>query len=356
MSKNNQIETRTDNQTKKKKSKRKKVLLYTGIPVLAILITILSYGVHLYTKAERAVEDSYEDVGRDNGTSDLRTEAVDPVEDNVSILIIGVDASVERDNSTTRSDTLMLATFNKKDSNVKLLSIPRDSRVFVPEVGYDTKINHAHSYGGTKASIETVENFLDVPVDYYVELNFKAFIEVVDAIGGINYNVPFDMSEINTKGQENTIKIDKGYQRLDGEKALALARSRKYDSDIKRGERQQEIIKIIADKVTSSSSVLKLDNLIDAIGDNMKTNLNFNDMKSFLSYGMNSDVAIESVNLEGSGGKMVDGLWYYQVDEESRAEISQDLREHLDLPIMHTQEFETEFSAEDENIEGYHAY
>ena len=356
MSENNQTETRSDKRTNKKKRNKKKILLYTGIPVLAILITILSYGVHLYTKAEKAVDDSYEEIGRENETSDLREEAVDPVEDNVSILIIGIDESEERDNYSPLSDTLMLATFNKEDSNVKLLSIPRDSRVFVPEVGYHTKINHAHSYGGVKATIETVEKFMEVPVDYYVKVNFNAFIEVVDAVGGINYDVPFEMSEINTKGQENSIHIEEGYQRLDGEKALALARSRKYDSDIQRGERQQEIIKIIADKVTSGSSVLKLDNLIDAIGDNMTTNLTFDNMKSFLTYGMNSDVAIESVSLEGTGGKMDDGLWYYQVDEESRAEISQDLREHLDLPLTNTQVFETEFSAEESNTEDFQAY
>lgn len=326
-------ETDMNEDNSPKRKSRKKIYLAIFIPIGILLLSALAYGYHIYSTAHSTIKESYEDVGRKDETSNLRADTVDPIEDNVSILIIGIDESEEREKEKYyRSDTLMLATFNKDQGNIKLLSIPRDSRVYVPEVGYETKINHAHFWGGPKAAIETVEEFLNVPVDYYVSLNFNAFIDVVDAIGGIEYNVPTDISEINTKGQRNKIKIPKGYQLLDGEKALALARTR-YDSDIERGKRQQEIIKVIANKISSTKSVFRIDDLIEAVGNNMKTNLTFRDMTSFLSYGISKKLTIDTLNLEGDGGKREDGLWYFNVDEKSRQQSENELRKHLNLPV-----------------------
>lgn len=323
-----------ENNKKPKQKRKKKLLLAIFIPIGIILIGVLTYGYHLYSTAQTTMEESYEDVGRKDETSTLRAETVDPVDDHVTVLIIGIDESEERAKEKYyRSDTLMLATFNKDLGNVKLLSIPRDSRVYVPEVGYETRINHAHFWGGPKAAMETVEDFLNVPVDYYVSLNFNAFIDVVDAVGGIEYNVPYDLSEVNTKGQRNKIKISEGYQLLDGEKALALARTRKYDNDIERGKRQQEIIKTIADKVTSTSSVFRMDDLMDAVGSNMKTNLTFKDMTAFFTHAIDKKISIESINLDGVSERLEDGLWYYLVDEDSRTQRENELRRHLDLPV-----------------------
>src|SRR5699024_210933 len=141
----------------------------------------------------------------------LRDKIVDPKFDNVSVLIMGVDASDKRENAeTARTDTLMLATLNKDAKSVKLLSIPRDSYVYIPEVGYETKINHAHAYGGHKAAIDTVENLLNIPVDYYVKVNFEAFIDVVDAIDGITVDVPYDFREQDSTDKANAIQLFEG--------------------------------------------------------------------------------------------------------------------------------------------------
>lgn len=313
---------------------KKKWLLYCGIIIVTLVIAGVGYTFHLYNKTEDVVKESHEDVGRENKTSELREEKVDPVEDNVSVLFIGVDNSEKRDYELgSRSDALMLATFNKKKSTVKLLSIPRDSYAYVPEIGYSTKINHAHFHGGPKATIETVEEFLHVPVDYYVRLNFEAFVETVDSLNGIQYDVPFEMYEQDSADNENAIHLMSGIQTLTGEEALALARSRKYDDDFERNERQQQILKNIADKATSVSTIFKLGNLIDAVGSNMKTNMQFDDMKSFLSYGMDKNITLESVSLEGHGEIMDDGLWYYTVEEESINSVQVELRHHLNLKL-----------------------
>ena len=185
---------------------------------------------------------AYEELD-DRKKSLLRDEAVEPLKDNVSILFIGVDESELRSqsDSNSRSDALLVATLNNKEKSVKLVSIPRDSYVYVPDRGRNDKITHAHAFGGTRGTIDTVEGALDIPIDYYVKMNFNAFIEVVDALGGIDAEVPYDYTELDENDQR-TIQLEKGMQHLDGKHALALARTRKLDSDIERGKRQQMII------------------------------------------------------------------------------------------------------------------
>ncbi|SHH63334.1 LCP family protein [Virgibacillus chiguensis] len=352
MSKNSENISRVK---KRKQKSRKKLIFFIVIPLSILLITTVSYGAHVYNTAQEAANDSFEKIGRDGEKSALRDESVTPVEDNVSVLIIGVDDSEVRNENNSRSDTLMLATFNKDEKDVNIVSIPRDSYVNIPGYGY-TKINHAHAYGGHRKTIETVENFLNVPVDYFVKLNFEAFIEMVDTIGGIEFDVPFEMSELDSDDNQDAIHLMPGYQRLNGEEALALARTRKYDSDLERGKRQQEIIKTIIKETASASSVLKLDDLITSVGDNMNTNLTFSEMKSFLSYGLNTNLAINSITMDGEGGKMEDGLWYYQVDEQSRSEVENELREHLDLPVSTEKNYDFTQENNKEEIQNSSSY
>lgn len=347
--------SRTKDRSAKKSKRKRKITLLVGISIIVLLISGISYATHIYLTAQKTAESSFEEVDRENDTSNLRDKAVNPIEDNVSILIIGVDDSEERGfEENSRSDTLILATFNKQDNDIKLLTIPRDSHVFVPETNSYTKINHAHFFGGPKATIETVESFLNVPVDYFIRLNFDAFIEVVDALGGIRFNVPFEMHELDSEDNKQAIHLLPGYQNLNGEEALAVARTRRYDSDIDRGKRQQEIIKTIVKQSASGSTLFKLDDLIKAVGNNMNTNLTFEEMRSFISYGMNTNLDLETMNFEGQGGKLEDGLWYYQVDEDSRREIQNELRKHLDLPPKEM--FNTEFGTESESNSMNSAY
>lgn len=332
-------------------SKRKKTIFIVLIFFICTVIVSIGYAGYLYYQAHRIVSETHEEVGRENETSTLRSEQVDPVEDNVSVLFVGVDDSEHRNSAAnSRSDALILATFNKSNNSVKLLSIPRDAYVYIPDVGYSTKINHAHAYGGTKATIETVEEFLKLPVDYYVRLNFNAFVDIVNAIDGIYYDVPYEMIEPNSGDLRDSIHLYPGYQRLDGEAALALARSRKYDSDLERGKRQQKIIKVIADKVASASSLLKLEDLLQAVGTNMKSNLTMSEIRGFLSYALNSDIHIDTVNLQGIGDYMDDGVWYYLVDEESRFRIQEELRNHLGLESFaksYEQQYEEQHEVQD---------
>lgn len=144
----------------------------------------------------------------------------------------------------SRSDAMILSTFNQKKHQIRMLSIPRDTISYIPKVGYYDKITHAHAYGGPLAAMDSVEATMNVPVDYYVRINMKAFVEAVDELGGIYYDVPYNLNEPNSD-DTGRIKIKKGYQKLNGDQALAVARTRHHDSDLKRGQRQMELIKIL---------------------------------------------------------------------------------------------------------------
>ncbi len=325
MSKNN-----NNRVVKNKKRRLRKRAYFILIPLIIAFLSIVSYGAYLYTKAESALSDSYEDDGRDK--SELRMSSVDPKFDNVSILIMGVDASNVRNNEeSSRTDSLMVATLNKDDKSVKLLSIPRDTLVMIPEAGYETKINHAHALGGTRATIETVESLLDIPIDYYVKVNFEAFVDVVDAINGITVDVPYEFKEQDSNDKANAIHLLAGEQDLDGEEALALARTRKLDNDIERGKRQQDIIKAIVDKAVSVNSILKYDDIIDAVGSNMTTNMTFSEMKSFIAYGTEgTNLNIEALTLDGMDYQP-NGTYYWKLDDLALGETKRMLQNHLEI-------------------------
>ncbi|WP_082233345.1 LCP family protein [Halobacillus massiliensis] len=332
--------------------KRKKVKIILGSILLVVLVTIgatAGYAAFLTEKARNTANNSLEELDR-GGKSEKRAYKVTPIEDSTSVLFIGVDDSEKRSDSysATRSDALVLATFNNNDKSVKLVSIPRDSYTYIPEVGYNDKITHAHAFGGTEATIETVENLLEVPVDYYVRLNFNSFVDVIDSLNGVKFDVPFDLTEQNSKDKQDSIALDKGYQTVTGEEALALVRSRQYDSDLARGQRQMEMIEAIVNKAASAESIVNYGKVIESIGDNMKTNLTFNEMMSYADYVLsNQGLNFEEMQLEGEG-VYINGVWYYQIQDTSLMNIQGSLQAHLDLPDKAT---DSSYAGEDENQE-----
>jgi len=313
---------------KRKRRLRKRVYLIV-IPILVVLIAATALVVRLYLKTEAVLSESYVDDGRDK--SELRDAEVNPKFDNVSILLMGVDSSDTRENSdNARTDALMVATLNKDDKSVKLVSIPRDSLVYIPEVGYETKINHAHAYGQEQAVIDTVEGLLEIPIDYWVRVNFDSFIDVVDALDGVTMDVPYEFKEQDSQDRPNAIHLYPGVQELDGEQALALARTRKLDNDIERGKRQQEVLKAIIDRTISLKSILKLDDVVEAVGANMEMSMKTKEAKSFVSYGTSGkNLKIENITLEGMDYQP-GNTYFWKLDELALEETIKELQEHLE--------------------------
>lgn len=328
---------------KKPKRKLKKHIKFILFGLLAVLIAALSYGTYIYFKADLAMNRAYEEDERESGKSDLRDDYVDPKFDNVSILIMGIDQSEKREmryGDKSRTDALILATLNRDDKSIKLLSIPRDSYVYIPEVGYYDKINHAHAFGSTKATISAVENLLEIPVDYYVKLNFHAFVDVIDAIGGVEVDVPYEFKESDSNDKQESIHLYPGRQVLDGEEALAFARTRYKDNDVERGKRQLEVIDSVVNKATNLSSLFKYDDIIEAVGNNMATNMTFTEMKSFFYYATEgSNLDVEQFTLAGEDYQP-EGTYYYQVDEVALIDTINTLKNHLEITTIDDQESE----------------
>ncbi|WP_456277617.1 LCP family protein [Bacillus sp. AK128] len=313
---------------KVKRSKRKKLKYYLLVPILILLLSASTYGAFLYFKAKETADRSFEEVeGREEAV-----KIVNPKSDNISILFMGVDESDVRDfGDAVRTDALILATFNEKLKSVNLVSIPRDSYVHFPFNDDMDKINHAHVFGGVKGTIETVEELFDIPINYYVKLNFNAFIDVVEALDGITVDVPITFTEMDSQDRNGAIHLEKGVQTLNGEEALALARTRKIDSDIERGKRQQLVMEAIIKKSVSVGSITKYGDLIDAVGTNMKTNMTFNEMLSFHDYATTSaGLSINSLQLEGVD-EYINKIYYYRLNEDSVQNTSNHLKNHLEI-------------------------
>src|SRR5690625_3293135 len=129
----------------KKKRKLRKRVFFILIPLI-VFLSAFGYAAYLYMQADSVLSDAYEDTGKEK--SDLREKVVDPKFDNVSVLIMGVDSSEKRENAdTSRTDTMMVDTLNKEDNSVNLLSIPRDSYVYIRQVGCESNINNTHAHG-----------------------------------------------------------------------------------------------------------------------------------------------------------------------------------------------------------------
>ncbi|USG66897.1 LCP family protein [Brevibacillus ruminantium] len=316
----------------KANQKRRRRMVLLLIPILVLVFVSTGYAIDLYRKAAMMEEKAHQALER--GTvSPIREEPADPLADSFSVLLMGVDGSDVRDSQygdAIRTDALMLATFNKKDSSVKLLSIPRDSYVYVPVEKKKDKINHAHAFGGVDATVDTVERLLNVPVDYYVKVNFTAFMEIVDALGGVEVDVPISFTEQDSQDRPRAIKLKKGLQTLNGEEALALVRTRKIDSDLERGKRQQLVLESIFKKALTIGSLPKYGALLEALGDNLKTNMHLQDLEAFYQFAKSGSVNIDKLQFKGSN-MYLNQIYYFKLDEQNVTEISETLQEHLGL-------------------------
>ncbi|QCJ44132.1 LytR family transcriptional regulator [Bacillus sp. S3] len=341
---------RSQRVNQKKKGRKKRIFMWIFVPLLIVALGGAAYANFLLKKAESVVNKSYKPVK----TVSKRTTQVNPDLDNISILLIGVDESkirAKQYGEAVRSDALLVATFNKKEKSVKLLSIPRDSYVYIPGKNKKDKITHAHAFGGPKMTIETVQELLDIPIDYYVKINFYAFMDVVDALDGIDVDVPYALSEQDSEDRPNAINLKPGFQTLNGEEALALARTRHHDTDVMRGMRQQEIIKALMKKALSIQSFSKHTDIIKAVGDNMQTNMSFTDMKSLIDYGLSgSGLNIDTLNLNGEDA-YINKIYYYKLDETSLDETKTILKTHLGLNENTAQRNQTDTEIDSDSTE-----
>ncbi len=319
--------------------KRRKILVTVLALILVVAAAGTAYGYIIFRKAASVTQQAHNNLGR-GSKSDLRTAKVDPVKDNFSLLFIGID---KRKNEPARSDAMILATFNHDRNEVKMVSIPRDSKVQIyPQTPTDygiTKITHAHAYGDTQGNrgadytIDTIEHLLQIPVDYYVQVDFRAFVRIIDALGGVDVDVPAKLVTQNSKDQHGSqsIVLQPGKQTLNGEQALALARNRKSPGsggDFGRGKRQMAIIKALVAKSKQLTSITKYGNVIDSLNGHLQTNLTFGQLLSLKQYA-GSLSSIQTIQLKGTDD-ISTGTYYYALDETYLQKVRNQLQQQLD--------------------------
>jgi len=286
---------RRKSNTKPKRFRRSNYALYL---MVAIFFTMLFLGFKMadsmfspVTKADTGLIDTEEPVNEEN-------------DGPVNVLIIGTD---ERDNEPSRSDTLILASLFPDEKQVKLLSIPRDTRVNIPgRKGFD-KITHAHAYGQVDLAVETVESLLDIDIDYYIKTNFQGFKNIIDILGGVTLNV-----EKRMYYPEEDIDLKPGLQTLNGHDALAYVRFRSDGmGDIGRVERQQKFLAALTDHVKSFATLPKIPGLIKEINTHVKTNMGAKDILYFATKFINIDHnSIENTMLPGYADT-INGISYW---------------------------------------------
>lgn len=184
-------------------------------------------------------------------------------------------------------------------------------------------MNHAYAFGGASLAMDTVENYLNIPINHYVSINMAGLKELVNAVGGIEVNNNLTFSQ---DGYDFTI----GKISLDGEQALSYSRMRYEDpnGDYYRQERQRKVIEGIVQKVLSLNSVRNYQEILTAVSDNMKTDLSFDDMKKIALDYRSAFGKVKQDQLQGTGF-MQDGVSYQRVDEQELTRVQQELKNQL---------------------------
>ncbi len=186
--------------------------------------------------------------------------------ERINILFLGADARSSQDQGYT--DSINILSIDKKTKEVSLLSIPRDTRVQITGRGVD-KINSAYAYGDINTTIDTVENFLKVRIDYYVLVDFSDFKELVDSLGGITMNVEPHISAVRPELHGKT-----GVSKLTGEEALIYVRFRQdSESEGGRMKRHREAITAIINEALNPSNILQAPTVLNQLRENVKTDI-----------------------------------------------------------------------------------
>ncbi len=289
-----------------KGSGAKRFLLYVGIILSVVIIASGIWLSSLWSQIYQVVMPNDGEIVPRPGLPE--TDNVD-IPDIMNILLLGLDS---RDPGM-RSDTVMIMTLNRRNGEITIFSIPRDMRVQIPGHGSD-KINHAHAYGGVALTREVVENFLDIKIDYYMTTDFVGFENIVDLLGGIEFDVE---KRMYYHASDVHIDLQPGLQLLDGDKALQYARWRSdTQADLGRVQRQQKLLGALLQEIITFKNILKFPRLMPEIAENMKTDLELN--QAILLANKLKSVDFEQINtftLPGRGEK-INGVSYLIPQEE----------------------------------------
>jgi len=315
----------SDDQRRKRRKVRKIIFITTGV----ILIAFLYFALDFFFRLRSTFAEIYEPLGEE--VVDMREEEEEELnlgEDPFTVLILGLDEG--------RADAMMLATINPNEDSTYLLSIARDTKVTIPGHGV-TRINHSYAYGGIDLAVNTVQEFLNVPIDYHASLDMEEFHSLINVLGGVRvYN---DTVAFSLGGYDFPL----GYIDLTGTAAYYYVRMRMNDprGDFGRQERQRDVLVAMAGELAGVTVITRYQQVLDAVGESMRTNVTLDEMMTISTNYAPALRNITHLSLRAPG-RLINGMYLIPIPEEQRLEMSQHLRQHLELEPREVELTETE--------------
>lgn len=319
---------------RKKKSKRKRIALIS----LAVVCVLMLGGIGAAWAYITQVDSSL----RDDLDADLLNSlaVTDSPSDPFYMLLIGADKSEDRDASgefggSYRTDSMILARVDPQEKEVTLISVPRDTRVNIPGHG-EQKINAAYAFGGASLAVDTVSELAGVPISHYAEIDFDGFKAVVDALGGVEVDVPMEINDDMAGGH-----VDAGLQTLNGEQALILCRSRHNYDDIGNGDairaaNQRLVLSAIMKKVMNSD-VATITNTVSTLAEYVTTDYSVTGLIGLAQSMMGIDVSNNVYTAAVPTTSVYeDNLWWEVLDEAAWEEMMDRVKQGLS-PTEETQ-------------------
>lgn len=309
--------------SRKQKKKKKNGCLRWFIVVMLIVLAIFGYG---FLRLKQTTNRIHDNVVEEKETHASRVEKDLDLDgkNSFSVLMLGIDTGDMGRVEQGRSDTMMVMVVNPESNKTTLLSIPRDTYTEISGKGIMDKINHAYAFGGAAMSMNTVQNMLDIPIDYYASVNMEGIQQIVNAVDGVTITpeISFNQSGYSfVEGQTMT---------MDGAQALAYSRMRKQDpsGDYGRQSRQRAIVEAIVDEALSINSVFNYQSILKTMEDNVKTNLTFNQMVNISLNYSKPLKNFEEIQMSGTGTKM-NGIYYDIMADEEIERVSNILKTEL---------------------------
>lgn len=282
------------------------VIIGAGAYTFRKSLAIVAFDIFLSKQVEKKLEKSYSPLEGEEQVSIDVEQKLRPF----SILLLGVD---QRANEKGRSDTMIYAVVRPEESKVLLISIPRDTYTEIVGRDKEDKINHAYAFGGEKMARDTVQRFLDSPIEYYAAINFEGLKQVVDELGGVELPITKDI--VNKQKDHEKFTIEANKPLYTGQEALNYVRYRE-DSDFNRTKRHQVFLNAIVNRMLKLDQVSKIPDLMDLMGNNFKT-----DMRPSFIIDLSKQVLLgESPSISGftimGEGFRKNGVFYDAANEE----------------------------------------
>ncbi len=289
----------------KRAYRRRQIIMYSVSSVVAIILMIVT----AFFTYQRGVVPTQSSAA---GT-----------QDRLLVLFLGTDEKLE---ASTRADSMMLISLDTATGEAGVLSIPRDTRVWIPSRQRWERVNAAYAHGGPAMALEAVSYLLGVPVEYYVHTDFQGFEQLVDVLGGVEINVKRRMHYVDKAGGLE-IDLHPGVQVLDGKKALQYVRYRDRLGDVSlvdpfneaydgRVERQRQFFEAIVSQTLSPSSLVKLPQLVTQVFRIVNTNLPWDRVLNLAMAGSKfSADKLQTAVLPGNS-QVLNDAWYWIINEE----------------------------------------